>query len=428
MNIKRIFFSFLLGITMLTTGFMAVGEAATEIFVDASIKPVQLYVTTKTAVDSDEEGEVLHSSIATVDMVDSGQALGVEALKKALNNYNTQELKKYEDIRAGMIKEATGEKVMRKEGGSTFFPVYEATKKVYIRRSDTMAVSLLEFCHSYEGGVHGMYGVWGRNFDAQSGKELKLKDVIKDKSLLIAAVENQLRRDYPNASFMESNSTLMQETVEKMIKDDVIPWTLDPWGITVYFNPYAIGSYAEGMFTSTIFMDEFPELFKLKYRKRPASYCMELYTYMPVRTLFPDGSGSSLCINDVDDGIVVQSGPYSIKDEKKSMDIRSQLICLADGRRYIYVDGVDEGQVWERTRIYDITSSAPVAVPLYQWLTRRGDIPNNFIQIKEYKNSECIFYPIADPDSFAMTNLDMDSGDVGFLYYRIGEDGRPVLK
>ncbi|ORT99813.1 hypothetical protein D081_1394 [Anaerovibrio sp. JC8] len=428
MNLKRKILGSLLGITMLATGFVSVGQASTDFHVDASIKPVQLYVTTQTTVDSDEDGEVLRSSIATVDMVGSGEDLGVEALKKALNTYNIQETKKYYDIRNGMIKQSVAEQVMRKEGGSTFFPVYEAMKDVYVRRADTVAVSLLEFCSSYEGGVHGMYGVWGRNFDSKSGKELKLKDVIKDKSLLIAAVENQLRRDYPNASFMESNSTLMQETVENMIKDDVIPWTLDPCGITVYFNPYAIGSYAEGMFTSTILMDEFPELFKVKYRSRPASYCMEIYSYMPLRTIFADGSGTSLFINDLYDGIVVQTGPNQLKDFKKSSHIRSQLISLADGRRYLYVDGIDDGLAWEKTRIYDITSGDPTPVSLTPWLNRRGDIPERFNLITKYDASKCVFYPIANPENFAMSVLDEGSGKASFHYFRIGNDGRPVQK
>ena len=41
-----------------------------------------------------------------------------------------------------------------------------AQSDLYVRRADEKVLSLLEFTASYEGGVHGMYGYFGYNFDS----------------------------------------------------------------------------------------------------------------------------------------------------------------------------------------------------------------------------------------------------------------------
>ena len=66
-------------------------------------------------------------------------------------------------------------------------------------------------------------------------------------------------------------------------------WSLDPRGISFYFNPYLIGSYAEGIFTTTIFFSERPDLFAKNVSsdiiewRGPQAYCMEIRPYFNKR-------------------------------------------------------------------------------------------------------------------------------------------------
>jgi hypothetical protein len=105
---------------------------------------------------------------------------------------------------------------------------------------------------------------------------------------------------------MENGGVIsLEKTVKEMVKDGSIAWTLDPWGATFYFNPYAIGSYMEGIFAATICFDEAPELFKESYRHAPAAYCVELMPYQSQRLAFAKGQKATLHVGQSDKGLLV---------------------------------------------------------------------------------------------------------------------------
>ena len=129
---------------------------------------------------------------------------------------------------------------------------------VQMRRADTVAVSFLQQEYTGSSGVHGMY-VWeGVNLDPLTGEKIPLSAVVKDKDALVKAICKQLRQDYPHSSFDGLEAKLQQEA-----SSDTLNWTLDPRGITFYFNPYEIASYAEGLLMATILFREQPELFNI---------------------------------------------------------------------------------------------------------------------------------------------------------------------
>ncbi|MBR1552961.1 MAG: DUF3298 domain-containing protein, partial [Schwartzia sp.] len=317
-------------------------EAAS--YIDASIRPIQLNVYTHKTVDADAEGELLRTSVTRVILVGSDiQEIDEVPLGGALRQYNEEAEHQWQTSREKLLEQAKADRAERRASGASFFPCYESRNHVFVRRADTLVVSLLEDGSSYEGGVHGMYGVVGRNFDAKTGRELALDDVFTDRNGLAGAIEAQLRRDYPGASFMESGGVGMAEMVDRMAKDGTLVWTLDPCGATFYFNPYLIGSYAEGIFTVTRLVDEQPGLFAEKYRRAPKSYCMELRPYLPVRTTFADGSGTSVNVTTTDGGVRVMAGGVAVDDRGEASDLRPVIVSLADGRRYLYVDAIDAG-------------------------------------------------------------------------------------
>ena len=410
--------------------FSAVCEAAS--YIDESIRPIQVNVHTHYTVDRDNDGVLLRTSLTRVSFVGSQTGEVDKALGPVLWKYNDEKEQRAKNTREKMLGFAKQDRAERRAAGANFFPEYENVTDIFVRRADTLALSLLECSQSYEGGVHGMYGVVGRNFDAESGRELTLDDVFTDRNELAGAIAAQLRRDYPSASFMESGGVGMAEMVEQLAKDGVLIWTLDPCGASFYFNPYIIGSYAEGMFTATILFDEYPALFAEKYRRAPKSYCMELRPWLPVRTTFADGSGTSVKVTTTDGGLRIVKGGAILDDWGETYGLRPVLVSLADGRRYLYVDGVAAGDAWERTRVYDLNGSAPVRVPMARQMARRGDIDEDYAEaergpIRIEENRDKVFYIMANPEDFYMTLMDESTGKAELCQCRVGADGAPEI-
>jgi len=121
--------------------------------------------------------------------------------------------------------------------------------------------------YTFEGGAHGNYGKSGINIDIAKGKLLTFADVFE-----------------PSAHQKLEDSCLSQiktQRKEKSIDDEIDPKTLqemrgtihdtigrmDGWFFsskegTVTFDPYAVGSYAEGSYTCTFPLDVLRPLYK----------------------------------------------------------------------------------------------------------------------------------------------------------------------
>jgi hypothetical protein len=291
-----------------------------------------------------------------------------------------------------------------------------------------MTVSLLEYSVNYEGGVHGMSGVRGRNFDSKTGRELALPDICPDLSKLAEVIRAQLCREYPNASFVANGA----ETVNLLMGAGNIAWTLDPTGVSFYFNPYLIGSYSEGIFSTTVLFDEHPELFVETYCRAPKAYCMELRPYIPARASFANGDVAQVRVFSSDGGQRISLNGVVLDDWGETYDQRPVLVSLADGRRYLYVDGIGAGDAWERTTIYDVNGNQPVLVPMQQQFTRRADVDEDFaeaergpIMIDEKRDKG--FAVMADPEDFYMTRLNESTGKAELCQCRVGADGTPEV-
>ena len=410
--------------------FAAVCQA--ESHIDESIRPFQLAVHNHRMVDADEEGVLLRSSETMVVFTGSAAAEGAEELQKALWAYNKAVAEQGAKFREKLVIQAKQDRAERKAAGATVFPAYEDMNDVFIRRADTLAVSLLEYHRNYEGGVHGISGVSGQNFDSKTGQVLSLSDVCLDLHELAEVIKEQLLREYPNASFAKSGGASMSEAVDYLMGVGNIAWTLDPTGVSFYFNPYLIGSYSEGIFTTTVLFDEHPELFVEKYCRAPKEYCMEILRGLPVRASFAGKESAQIKPTTSDGGLkIIKDGAF-LDDWGETSDIRCVLVSLADGRRYLYLDGVAAGDAWERTNVYDLNGSVPVRVPMKRQMTRRGDVDEDFAEaergpIKIDEKRDKGFGIMADPNQFYMTLLDEETGKAKLCECRVGADGTPEV-
>ena len=134
--------------------------------------------------------------------------------------------------------------------------------EVLVKRADHQIVSILQSNACFTGGAHGMYGSWGVNFDTESGKELLLSDVVTDMSRIPKLTAESIMEKYQEEGY--EDFSWLEESLEQQ-ETELYTWTMDEKGITIYFQPYEIASYAMGLLTAEISFADHPELFREKY-------------------------------------------------------------------------------------------------------------------------------------------------------------------
>ena len=200
-------------------------------------------------------------------------------LAKSLEKINQREWRRIQQVQEKLKEEAIA---FRQNDVKYYHPLsYEFD--VEMRRADTVAVSFLQQEYTGSSGVHGMYAWEGVNLDPLTGETITLSAVVKDKDALVKAVCQQLRQDYPQSNFDGLESRLQEDALA-----DKLNWTLDPRGLTFYFNPYEIASYAEGLLMATILFREQPELFNIAYQQTAAAYAQPFSAYYPLTTSLND--------------------------------------------------------------------------------------------------------------------------------------------
>ena len=199
-------------------------------------------------------------------------------LAETVNSYFTGTVA---DIDAMSEQMADDVRMMREETAADYeMPASCDESELYIRRADAQVLSFQEEFYAYYGGVHGMYGYTGINFDTQTGAIINFDDVIADRDALMPVLARKLRENYPDTysfSYYEDDDLagMLAEHYGSASEEPVdINFVLDPQGVTFFFNPYEIGSYAEGAFQATILFEEAPDLFKETYGPSEEGFVM----------------------------------------------------------------------------------------------------------------------------------------------------------
>lgn len=103
-----------------------------------------------------------------------------------------------------------------------------------------------------EGGAHGNYGTTNINIDMESGELLKIDDVLAEPSAAIMTLwcKQQIEADklkrIPDIDLSEGAAE-RDKTIAEVVRD-MASWSIGETDITVSFDPYAVGAYAEGAY------------------------------------------------------------------------------------------------------------------------------------------------------------------------------------
>ncbi len=157
------------------------------------------------------------------------------------------------------------------------FTTYVSTSNVYVRRSDSVAVSILEDSFYEYGDLRGRL-MEGSNYDTKTGQKLELSDVIKDMSKIPELVMEGINSEMWMTN--EFNEDVIKAYFENT-PEDMLSWTLDYNGVTFYFEQDILWEYSP-MGCATVQFEGNEELFHEKYMKVAKSYMVE----MPVDAAF----------------------------------------------------------------------------------------------------------------------------------------------
>ncbi len=204
---------------------------------------------------------------------------------------------------------------------------------VYIRRADSTVLSVLFRTDAYSGGVHPDYWFSSAAFDTDSGEQIPLSDVVTDMFALPGVLEELLLAQYPHTEFFDLRATL-----ESLTADGGLVWTADTLGLTFWFSPYAISSYADGAQAVTVSYSDYPELFIPALYELPAQTATQLTAQesVPVdgRTLRIDAPANEYGFIE---RYTLSFGGSTLTEECWCFRLAPYLCTLADGSRMLLV-------------------------------------------------------------------------------------------
>lgn len=313
------------------------------------------------------------------------------------------------------------------DGDNEGFP-YTMTdnSKISVLRADSNVVSLFGEYSGYYGGVHGYYSYFGCNYDTKTGKKLVITDVITDMDKMFELIDAQLQERYPE----QYEYFVKMDDYKQNGNYDVMAFSLGNECVRVYFNPYEIGSYADGVQVVDIYFDEHPELIQDKYMKTLDSYIMpfteNLPFYLNVRG---DGREKISLTSDMPDDHYyewqITAGRRSVKINDGCYSENSYIVCR-DGKYYLYLfETSDNDYVMMRLIDLEKMDYDPDYMPGYQLADQDHtyDDSRDAEGIYEYSNKKAGF---SDPDDFVFTERIFLMGTLsGERHFHIGAAGIP---
>ncbi|MDD7640950.1 MAG: RsiV family protein [bacterium] len=293
-----------------------------------------------------------------------------------------------------------------------------------VLRADQSYFSFLEQNESYYGGAHGGHMITGMTFDVNTGARVTLSDVVTDADACKAVVAKLLDEHFGD---------IFYDDVYKQIAEyelDGFTWSMDPFGITLYFNQYELAPYASGMQMVDLAYDDYPEILDGSYFEPQEQYVLELYAYEECAVdLNNDGVKETITV----DRTVDEYDYYTteivlnnrlIKSEVEDYDAECYLVKCPDAA-YLYVFHRMEND-YSVLEVFDLITGT-----LVPW----GDGNSNLFMPGTYEGREegdRYYYetncPVfVNPEQFYLSSrLDTLSTYSGTKKYHVGESGLPV--
>lgn len=340
-------------------------------------------------------------------------------LTVAFDKYNEESLTEAKAIMFETLPAA------RENEGEEFNPTYfESKSALYVQRADSIIVSLLEDAEIYTGGMHPNYYWHGRNYNPNTGEEVKLSTVLTDTTNLSAVLEKKITEKYSDVAFNDLKGLLDTYAMEDF------SWTIDYQGITFHFSPYDIAAFAVGKLSAKIWFDECPEMFNKEYFTAPEKYVVMLPVgqEMEFDLISGDDKRDAVLAETYLDSygeyhtlsITVNGKTYT--DEINYAYDSEVYLAHVNGKNYIYSDSCAEND-YHTFVGWDINGEKPSVIQeLYG-----TEVDSEYIE-EGYEYGVVYTKVFNNPESFTLeTRLEILGTRGGVASYRISDSGKAEM-
>ena len=292
-----------------------------------------------------------------------------------------------------------------------------------VLRADNVVFSYLATNQNYYGGAHGGYWIGGAAFDVETGEQLSLSDVVADAERMKKLTAKTLYETYGEIFFYDVFETIAGYDMSEFT------WSMDYFGVYLYFNQYELASYADGVQTVYFSFAEYPDLFVEKYTALPEQYVVPLQESADYSVdVNGDGKEENFQVKstyeeyDYYSSSILYNGS-EIEDAAYVYDVDYYLVKTGAGG-FIYCFHLLENDYTTLT-VFDLSRGE---------FTLDGESRNFYLPGRyEYKEDEAGYhYQVItqvwnDPTSFELkSKMDVLSTYDGMKTYRVGENGWPV--
>lgn len=293
-----------------------------------------------------------------------------------------------------------------------------------VERSDRDYFSFVEANESYYGGAHGGYMLTGMTFDVKTGERVILSDIVKDADEFKDVVAILLNDHFGD---------IFYDDVHKLIAEyelDGFTWSMDPFGITLYFNQYELAPYAAGMQIVDLTYDDYPDLLDGSYFEPQEQYVLELDAYEECTVdLNGDGVKETITVDRSADEYdyyttEILLNNQMIKSDVEDYSAECYLVKCKDAA-YLYVFHHMESD-YSVLEVFDLATGT-----LVPWGDGNSNLfmPGTYVSREEdgryyYETNSPVF---VNPQQFYLSSrLDTLSTYNGMKKYHVGEQGLPV--
>ena len=151
-----------------------------------------------------------------------------------------------------IAEDITGRVRLGPHGEDTMGSIYGQQEDMDITHASGGLMSVLHSYYLNQGGAHGNGGIQNFNIDMKSGELIEIGDLLAEPAA--AGLAGRCKEQIIAAKRERFETEPYDPATDDFLKDDVIGehiatlsrWSISAREITITFDPYAIGSYAEG--------------------------------------------------------------------------------------------------------------------------------------------------------------------------------------
>ncbi len=171
---------------------------------------------------------------------------------------------------------------------SGWFIAYELDHDYIPVRSDGRVFSYSLLDYTYLAGAHGVAHFKTWNLDPATGRDISFSSVVKDTKNLPDIIADELQKQNEDlVGYFEScpgDLQNLKDGIPDRLSEDAknLAWALDYDGIVIYFEDYAMGSYAAGAQSVKIGFKDYPDVFTDTYNNYSGGQIPDINSYAKV--------------------------------------------------------------------------------------------------------------------------------------------------